>query len=501
MTDKPKDLLAEQAVLGALLIEKRAYAEVSHILKPENFFKDAHRLIYEAVSSVFADKSPVDMLTIKNHLAKRGVLETAGGVIYLTELSGKVASTANIVFHAQIIYDKWLAREQISLHEKSARELYADKSSPQDVLVRSRHALSNLRYSPNSGEFHDIRVITTERVKELEKRMGRYRDDNNYIPGVPTGLYDLDMAINGLPNDLITVAARPQMGKTSMVVQNFARTWGTMGLKTPFYSLEMPVDQLTDRLLCSVAEVGFKDYMKGAITEYEFGRIMVAQDAVANCGLEVDDRVTQTPDTIHAGLVGFAHNWGGALIDNVQIASAGDKKGNRREEVTYITRRLKEISQGFNKPVVQVSHLGRDVESRRIKLPEASDMKESGSIEQDSGLILGIYRPIVYGLSYCREMHKDILDNAMSAGYYPDQVDDLFRKLTIVRILKGRNYANGHIFCLFDGPKMTFKTIEDETLRQVLGMDPLPGSYRPMYWLRGNKENSPRMDNPKQTLF
>lgn len=394
----PQALDMEEAVLGALLLEKDALHRIMDILQPPMFYKDANRLIYEVIIDLFQDSAPIDILTVKAALRKAGNLEQAGGAYYLTELTSRVNSSANIEFHARIIAEKYILRQLIVISDDVVQKAYDETSDVFELLDEAEQNLfeiseTNLRR--NYQGMNELVMKTLERIEEI-------RGQDSSVTGIPSGLRELDQMTAGWQkSDLVIVAARPSMGKTALTL-TLARN-AAMRFNEPvaFFSLEMAAVQLVQRMVCSEAELDQQKVRTGRLEDYEWNQLISRIGNLSKAPLYIDDTPALSIWDLRAKCrrLKAEKGIGMVIIDYLQLMSGNaGKSGNREQEIAGISRALKEMAKELDVCMIALSQLSRAVESRGgDKRPILSDLRESGSIEQDADMVMFIYRPEYYG--------------------------------------------------------------------------------------------------------
>ena len=393
----PQAIDLEEAVLGALMLEKDALSAVIDILKPEVFYKDAHQKIFKAILDLFNKSEPVDILTVTSQLKKNGELELVGGAFYVTQLTSRIASSANIEFHTRIVSQKFLQRELIRISSEIIKDAFEDTS---DVFELLDHAEKNLfdvsegNLRRNYAEMPDLLQDAIAQIRLASKTEG-------HMMGVPTGFTELDRVTGGWQKaDLIVIAARPGMGKTAFVL-SMARNMA-VDYKKPvaFFTLEMNALQLVTRLIASETQLPADKLKKGQLEEYEWEQLQAKIVPLSKAPLIIDDTPALSIFELRAKARRLKQKFDINLlvIDYLQLMSlGGDNRGNREQEISNISRSLKSLAKELNIPVIAISQLSRAVETRGgSKRPILSDLRESGAIEQDADLVVFIYRPEYY---------------------------------------------------------------------------------------------------------
>lgn len=396
----PQNIEAEQSVLGALLIDKDAIIKVADILTPDDFYREDHKYIYLAMLSLFEKRMPIDVVTLSDELETKGKFESVGGATYLTTLVNTVPTASHIVHYAEIIQQKATLRRLISAANKIGELGYdedGDMSNVLDKAEQSLFAVSQKYLKQNFVPIKDVLSDTFERIDELHRNKGVLR-------GVPTGFRDLDGLLSGFQDsDLIIVAARPSMGKTAIVTNIAAHAAIKERRAIGFFALEMSRDQLADRLLSLESGVDSWKIRTGNLSDEDFPKIGYAMGTLAEAPLYIDDSPSLNIMEIRSKCrrLQMEHGLDLIIVDYLQLMQGRSKSSdaNRVQEISEISRSLKTLARELNVPVVALSQLSRAVEQRPDKRPMLSDLRESGSIEQDADVVMFIYRDDYY--------HKD----------------------------------------------------------------------------------------------
>jgi len=395
----------EEAVLGAIMLEKGAFDSVIEILKGECFYVEAHQKIYSAMTKLAGKSMPIDILTVVEELKSLGELEMVGGPYYITRLTNMVVSSANIAAHARIILQKFIQRELIRISGEILSESYEDTADVFDLLDSAESKLfevTNNHLRKNYDSIDKILVNTMKRIEDLRNR----GDD---ITGVPSGFPSLDKVTYGWQStDLIILAARPAVGKTAFAL-NLARN-AALHPRFPkgaaLFSLEMSSGQIVQRILSAESEIKLEKISRGKLEEYEMKKLMThGIERLAKAPIFIDDTPALNIFELRAKARRLVHNHGVGLIiiDYLQLMSgSSDGKGsNREQEISKISRDLKGMAKELGVPIIALSQLSRDVEKRKDgnKMPQLSDLRESGAIEQDADMVLFLYRPEYYEIN------------------------------------------------------------------------------------------------------
>ena len=399
----PQALDLEMAVLGAILINADAIGQIVDFLSPRMFYKEAHFHIYRAIVELFNKSEPIDLLTVTSHLRKAKMLEHVGGPSYLASLTNRVASSANIEYHSRIVMEKFVLRELINNCNIIIKDAYEDS---RDVLQLLDKAETNLFGIIQENFKRDSKELNVVMKKALEELMA-LKDADSQFHGVPCGIRAIDEKTGGWQkSDLIIIAARPGMGKTSFVL-SIARN-AAIDYKRPvaLFSLEMSSTQLVHRLFSIETGIPSEKIAKGKLSDDEWSVLTNKLGPLNSANLIIDDTPSLSVFDLRAKCRRLKHQYDIQLIivDYLQLMQGSvetDKgKGNREQEISYISRSLKALAKDLNVPVIALSQLSREVEKRSAsKRPQLSDLRESGSIEQDADLVMFIYRPEYYGLT------------------------------------------------------------------------------------------------------
>jgi len=395
----PQALELEEAVLGAMLIDKKGVDEVIDILQPDAFYKTAHQKIFEAIFQLFQDSQPVDLLTVSSELRKKGKLETVGGEFYLVQLSQRVASSAHIEFHARIILQKFIQRSLIKISNEIIESSYKESTDVFDLLDEAEYKLyditqGNIKKSSESAQ--SLVIEAKKRIEEISKRDG--------LSGVSTGFEKLDKLTSGWqPSDLIIIASRPGMGKTALTLSMARNIAVTKQIPVAFFSLEMSSVQLITRLISAETGLSSEKLRTGKLADHEWQQLNVKVTDLEKAPLFIDDTPSLSIFDLRAKARRLSSQHGIKLIvvDYLQLMTAGTstKSGNREQEISTISRNLKALAKELNIPVIALSQLSRAVETRGgTKRPMLSDLRESGAIEQDADIVSFIYRPEYYNI-------------------------------------------------------------------------------------------------------
>ena len=449
----------EEAVLGALMLESDALNDVVEILKPQSFYRIEHQKIFEAITDLFSKNEPIDILTVTSWLKKEGGLELVGGAYYVSQLTDRVASSANAEFHARIIAEKFIQRELIRVSGETYHEAFEDTTDVLDLLDKAESNLfavveGNLRKSYDS--MGTLLKKALEQVEEAASKDGG-------VTGVPSGFTELDKMTNGWqPSDLLIIAARPAMGKTAFVL-SMARNMA-VDFKRPiaFFSLEMASVQLVNRLISSESGIPGDKLKKGQLDKKDWEHMHSSLKQLGEAPIFIDDTAALSVFELRAKCrrLKAQHDIQMVVIDYLQLMTAGgnQKGGNREQEISMISRSLKALAKELEVPVVALSQLSRAVETRGgTKRPMLSDLRESGAIEQDADMVMFLYRPEYYGIEVSEET------NLPTEG------------LTELIIAKHRSGATGTVPLRFVNTLAKFTNYDDTEFSIAAG----PGTMQP----------------------
>jgi replicative DNA helicase len=397
----PQAIELEQAVLGALMLEKDALTNVIDILQPRSFYRDDHQRIFNAIQSLFQRSEPVDILTVTNELKKTGELDLVGGPYYITQLTNRVASAANVEFHARIISEKYILRELIRTSTETIKMAYEDSSDVFELLDKAEQSLFSIVEGNIRKNYDKMSTLISQALKQIETA----KNQQTGVTGVPSGFTELDRLTSGWqPSDLLILAARPGMGKTAFVLSIARNAAVDFKKGVAIFSLEMSSLQLVQRLIAAESELSGEKLRKGQLEEYEYHQLNAKIGKLAEAPIFIDDTPGLSIFELRAKARRLKenHNVQMIIIDYLQLMTAGNdnKGGNREQEISTISRSLKSLAKELSVPVIALSQLSRAVETRGgDKRPQLSDLRESGAIEQDADMVMFIYRPEYYGIT------------------------------------------------------------------------------------------------------
>ena len=394
----PQSIEAEQSVLGGLLLDNQSWDRIADIVTADDFYRREHRLIFNAISALCGESSPADVVTVSEWLERSGEIEPAGGLAYIGTLANNTPSAANIVAYAAIVRENSVMRELVRAASEIGNLVYSpDGRSATELLDIAEKRIFDINEKGHRrGEFQPLNTLLSKAVDRIDQL---FRSQSS-ITGVATGFNDLDDMTSGLqPSDLVIIAGRPSMGKTSLAM-NIAEN-AAVGHKIPVavFSMEMPGTQLALRMMASLGRINAHRVRTGKLDDDDWPRLTSAVSLLNEAPIFIDDTPGLTPMELRARArrLKREHGLGLILVDYLQLMQSSDRnEENRATEISNITRALKGLAKELDVPVIALSQLNRSVESRTDKKPVMSDLRESGAIEQDADVILFIYRDEVY---------------------------------------------------------------------------------------------------------
>jgi replicative DNA helicase len=450
----------EEAVLGAIMLEKSAFDTVTEIIKPECFYVEANQMIFNAMQGLQQKSMPIDILTVVEELKMREQLDAVGGPYYVTKLTNSVVSTANIDAHARIVLQKFIQRELIRISGEIIGDAYEDSTDVFDLLDESETKMFNITNNYLKKNFEDIQNVLAKTINRIDELRTKTED----ISGVPSGFPTLDRVTYGWqPTDLIILAARPAVGKTAFAL-NLARNAAlhpTSPRAVGFFSLEMGASQLVTRILSAESEIKMEKISRGKLENYEYEQLLskgIKKLEVAPIYIDDTAALNIFEFRAKARRLVNKHKVGLIIIDYLQLMSgSNDNKGNREQEISNISRNLKALAKELNVPIIALSQLSRAVETRKeSKMPQLSDLRESGAIEQDADMVMFIYRPEYY----------EVMNNEHGESTHGE---------THVRIAKHRN---GSLETIKLRAKLDIQKFEE--WEGDGGIPGLPSNYKPL---------------------
>lgn len=433
----PQNNEAEASLLGAILIDSDAIVKIADVINPQDFYDDRHHKIYQAITQLYEKHSPIDVLTLSDQLKGMGALEMVGGAGYLTELTNFVPTAAHVEQYAEIVSQKSLRRRLIKASQDILGYGYDEARGFKELIEEAESRLFEVSQRHIKQDVISLETILAESFDRLDD----LHKDKNKIRGVPTGYKDIDDKLAGLQaSDLLILAARPSMGKTAFAL-NLAHNVALSGHAVLIFSLEMSKEQLVDRLLSMESGVDAWALRTGNLTDSDFEKIGQAMGTLSEAKIFIDDTPGITVSDLRTKARREAHRnpIGLVIVDYLQLMSGGSRfggEGNRVQEISEISRGLKGIARELKVPVLSLSQLSRSVESRSPQIPQLSDLRESGSIEQDADVVAFIYREDYYNPETERKNITDIL------------------------IKKHRNGPTGTVELHFDREKQRFRSLD-----------------------------------------
>lgn len=401
----PQNIEAEQAVLGAMLIDKEAIAKATEVLSADDFYREAHRVIFSAMLELYNKNEAVDMVTVTEILKRDNKLEDIGGIAYITSLANVVLTAANVKYHAEIVAEKSVLRQLVRVSTEIAAMGYEANEDVGTLLDTAESRILEISKRKKKNDFTAINDILMDSVQSIESLL----QNKGGLTGLPAGFADLDKLTSGLhPSDFIILAARPSMGKTALalnIVQNVAlrahKVIGGEPRSVAFFSLEMSKEQLVNRMLCAEAGIDSQRLRVGEMRDEDWTHLWDACDTMSRAKIYIDDTagITAMDMRSRARRLKAEHGLDLIVVDYLQLMQGSGKRnnsGDRQQEVSEISRSLKALARELDVPVLALSQLSRSVESRQVKRPMLSDLRESGSLEQDADIVAFLYREDYY---------------------------------------------------------------------------------------------------------
>ena len=401
----PQNIEAEQAVLGAMLIDKEAIAKATEVLSADDFYREAHRVIFSAMLELYNKNEAVDMVTVTEILKRDNKLEDIGGIAYITSLANVVLTAANVKYHAEIVAEKSVLRQLVRVSTEIAAMGYEANEDVGTLLDTAESRILEISNRKKKNDFTAINDILMDSVQSIESLL----QNKGGLTGLPAGFADLDKLTSGLhPSDFIILAARPSMGKTALalnIVQNVAlrahKVIGGEPRSVAFFSLEMSKEQLVNRMLCAEAGIDSQRLRVGEMHDEDWTHLWDACDTMSRAKIYIDDTAGSTAMDMRsrARRLKAEHGLDLIVVDYLQLMQGSGKRnnsGDRQQEVSEISRSLKALARELDVPVLALSQLSRSVESRQVKRPMLSDLRESGSLEQDADIVAFLYREDYY---------------------------------------------------------------------------------------------------------
>jgi replicative DNA helicase len=462
----PQAIDLEEAVLGAIMLEKDAILQVIDLLKPECFYKEENQKIFQAIIDLSSANKAVDLLTVTEELRKKKQLDEVGGPVYITQLTSRVASSAHVEFHARIVAQKHIQRELIRVSSEIQSRAFDEGTDVDDLLDFSEAELFNIAQGNIKKESQKVNVLIKEAIQQMEEASKRA----DSLIGIPSGFTKLDGMTNGWQNsDLVIIAARPSMGKTAFVLTMARNMAVEHNRAVAIFSLEMASLQLVNRLIVAETELPSNRIRNGKLADFEWEQLDYKIKKLVDAPIFIDDTPAISVFELRAKArrLKRQHNVDILIIDYLQLMTGTpDTRGNREQEVSTISRSLKGIAKELNIPVIALSQLNRSVEIRSgNKRPQLSDLRESGAIEQDADMVMFIHRPEKYGLM-------------------EDENGNSLRGLAEIILAKHRNGPIGDVLLKFKDEFAKFTELEETFLAPLGDLE-----LQPVAVTRGSKMN------------
>ncbi len=441
----PQNLEAEQSLLGSVLIDSEVFFKIADLITKDDFYRTSHATIFDCMIQLYATHEPIDLLTLTNILEEKKLLESVGGRTYLVELTNQVATSGNAVNYANIIVKKATLRRLIDAANKISTLGYKEEEEIDTVIDQAEQALFQVSEQNNKKTFVSIKNVLNDafdRIDDLHRNAGQLR-------GVPTGFTDLDDHLAGLQkSDLIILAARPSMGKTSLALDIARQVAVKAKVPVGYFSLEMSKEQLVDRMLCAEANIDLWKIRTGKLSSREedddFPKLGHGMGVLSEAPIYIDDSAAASVIDIRtkARRLKMEHGLGLIIIDYLQLMESRANAENRVQAVAEITRALKQIARELDVPVLALSQLSRAVEMSKPAIPKLSHLRESGSIEQDADIVMFIYR------------------KAMDRNYNIEELTPEDKSIAEIHIAKHRNGPTGIIRLYFEGAQASYKNLD-----------------------------------------
>ena len=432
----PQNIESEMSVLGSLMLDKMALMKVVDILQPESFYKDQHRFIFQCMLDLAERHEPVDVLSLSNRLRETNMLDSIGGTSYLTSLVNMVPSATNVGHYAEIVQRKYLLRNLIEASHHIGELGYKESEDIQVLLDEAERRVFGIAKGTLRQKFEPVSLA----LNEAWERIDKLHNGEGEMRGVPTGFTDLDNLLSGLQkSDFVVLAARPSLGKTTLALDIVRHVAIHQKIPVGFFSLEMSTDQLVDRLISSEAQVDLWKMRTGKLSsESEFLKIRDTLEHLSKAPIFIDDEASNTILQMRAMArrLKTEHGLGLIVVDYLQLINSHRQNDNMVQQITEISRSLKALARELDVPVLALSQLSRAVEQRNIPIPKLSDLRESGSIEQDADVVMFIYRE----------------------DRYKEDVEQ--KNIAEIIIAKHRNGPIGKIQLFFNAEKVCFQNLQ-----------------------------------------
>lgn len=479
---QPQAKELEEVVLGAMMVEKSAVNAVIDVLQPESFYVEAYGEVFRAIQTLFNNSEPIDLLTVTEQLRKDGKLDMLGGSHRVASLTSRVASSANVEFHARIIAQKHIQRELIRVSNAIIEKAYDETSDVFDLLDEAESKLFEVAEGNIRKSYESMSTVMRQALDDIEAA----RNNEDGVSGVPSGFHDLDKITGGWQrSDMIVLAARPGIGKTAFVLSMARNMAVDHDIPVAVFSLEMSAVQLVQRLISSETEINSDKFRKGNLEEHEYQQLHSRCGKLSKAPLFIDDTPGLNIFELRAKCrrLKAQHGIDMVIIDYLQLMSAGSDKGNREQEISSISRSIKGIAKELDVPIIALSQLSRNVETRGgDKRPLLSDLRESGAIEQDADIVAFIYRAEYYGITE----HPDGIDTAglgelILAKHRHGALDTIKMKF-VKNLAKFTNYDTFGDLGMAGGamqPNSAFGSPVTKTLPSKMNDDPVSGGDAP----------------------
>lgn len=486
---QPQALELEEAVLGALMVDSDAIGRLGNVLKPESFYDKRNQLLFGAIQEMDLNDRPIDILTVTEFLKSKALLDEVGGPVYIAQLTGRVVSSVNIEYHANIIAQKKLARDLIKFTSKTQEQAFDETQDVDELMQRAESELFEISRHNMKRDFTQINPV----IKQAYDQIQTSSKNTSGISGLSTGYHRLDKVLSGWqPTDLIILAARPAMGKTAFALSLIRNMAVDQGIPVGMFSLEMGNVQLVQRLISNVCQIPGDKIRSGQLERYEWGQLDSKITALEGAPLYIDDTPQLSVFELRSKARRMVREYGVKMIfiDYLQLMTANVGKGSRQEEISTISRSLKGLAKELNIPIMALSQLNRNLEGREGvegKRPQLSDLRESGAIEQDADIVMFVNRPEYFHI-------------------YKDGDFDWRGKAEII-IAKHRNGGLDNVPLIFRKEYARFMNLDDESLAapppgdipvmrgskiNVSSYEPMPDALPPLPdYLQGNAETPP----------
>jgi replicative DNA helicase len=444
----PQAIQAEQAVLGAILLESRAMDTVLEYLDTDSFYSNEHRKIFDAIHAIYEREQAIDLITVAAELERKGQLESIGGGSYLADLSSSVATAGNVEYYCKLVLDKSNLRELIHASGGIMEKCFREEEAVEDLLDEAESAVFRVAEKRLRGTVVSIGQLLPKTFDAIEK----YHKTAGAVEGLSTGFERVDDITRGLKNsELVVIAGRPSMGKTSLALSMALNVAVEQRQAVAVFSLETSNEQLGLRLLCSQARLNYHHMMTGKLSDDEWAKLSIAAGPLADAPIYLDDSSDLTALDVRAKARRMKRKYGVNLVivDYLQLMRGHRRAENRQQEITMISLGLKGLAKELGLPVVALSQLSRKTEDRPNKRPELADLRESGSIEQDADLVMMVYRPEFYQITHITDPEDRQNDTKIST-----------ERLAEIRILKNRNGPTGDVKLTFMKEFARFESME-----------------------------------------